>query len=59
MASPDFWFWDKEGLSCYLTYAPQEDIIKRLLGSDNEYTKMYNEKNEYSREQNELYRKNG
>ena len=59
MAGPDFGFWDKEELACYLTYVPQEDIIERLLGSKDEYTKMYNEKlNEHLKEQNELYRKN-
>ena len=43
VASYDFDFWDEEELADTLTYMPQEDILVRLLGKNDRYTKMYNE----------------
>jgi len=42
VASHDFGFWDEEELADTLTYMPQEDILVRLLGKNDRYTKMYN-----------------
>ena len=43
VAGHDFNFWNEDELSCFLTYQPQEDILRRLLGSEDEITKEFND----------------